>query len=55
MDDQRCHLDETQNGDNTEGAANTSLSEMIGQLIKFFFLHTNVHLGEKANHSKMSH
>uniref|UniRef100_A0A3B5L6F8 G protein signaling modulator 1b n=1 Tax=Xiphophorus couchianus TaxID=32473 RepID=A0A3B5L6F8_9TELE len=29
MDDQRCHLDETQNGDNTEGAANTSLSEMI--------------------------
>ncbi|XP_043952499.1 G-protein-signaling modulator 1b isoform X1 [Gambusia affinis] len=33
MDDQRCHLDETQNGDNTEGAANTSLSEMIDPAI----------------------
>ncbi|XP_008422614.1 G-protein-signaling modulator 1b isoform X1 [Poecilia reticulata] len=33
MDDQRCHLDETQNGDNTEGAANTSLNEMIDPAI----------------------
>uniref|UniRef100_A0A671VEM2 G protein signaling modulator 1b n=1 Tax=Sparus aurata TaxID=8175 RepID=A0A671VEM2_SPAAU len=31
MDDQRCHLDEPQNGDNGEGAANSmpSLNEMI--------------------------
>ncbi|XP_014832288.1 PREDICTED: G-protein-signaling modulator 1-like [Poecilia mexicana] len=33
MDDQRCHLDETQNGDNAEGAANTSLNEMIDPAI----------------------
>lgn len=34
MDDQRCHLDEPQNGDNREGAATSmsSLSEMIGLL-----------------------
>lgn len=32
MDDQRCHLDEPQNGHNGEGAAN-SLTDMIGQLI----------------------
>uniref|UniRef100_A0A3B5BGD6 G-protein-signaling modulator 1-like n=1 Tax=Stegastes partitus TaxID=144197 RepID=A0A3B5BGD6_9TELE len=33
MDDQRCHLDEPQNGDNGEGAANSmpSLNEMIGR------------------------
>lgn len=32
MDDQRCRLDEPQNGDNGEGAANSvpSLNEMIG-------------------------
>lgn len=36
MDDQRCHLDEPQNGDNGEGAANSmpSLNEMIGWLRK---------------------
>lgn len=34
MDDQRCRLDEPQNGDNGEGAANSipSLNEMIGWL-----------------------
>ncbi|KAM4719470.1 G-protein-signaling modulator 1b isoform 2-T2 [Anableps anableps] len=32
MDDQRCHLDEPQNGDR-EGAANTSLNEMIDPAI----------------------
>lgn len=34
MDDQRCHLDEPQNGDDREGAATSmsSLSEMIGLL-----------------------
>lgn len=31
MDDQRCHLDDPQNGDNREGAAN-ALNEMIGWL-----------------------
>lgn len=32
MDDQRCHLDEPQNGDDGEGAANSvpSLNEIIG-------------------------
>lgn len=32
MDDQRCRLDEPQNGDSGEGAANSmpSLNEMIG-------------------------
>lgn len=35
MDDQRCHLDEPQNGDNGEGAANSvaSLNDMIGPLV----------------------
>uniref|UniRef100_A0A3B5BM41 G-protein-signaling modulator 1-like n=1 Tax=Stegastes partitus TaxID=144197 RepID=A0A3B5BM41_9TELE len=35
MDDQRCHLDEPQNGDNGEGAANSmpSLNEMIDPAI----------------------
>lgn len=35
MDDQRCHLDEPQNG---EGAANStpSLNDMIGQWLKQF-------------------
>lgn len=34
MDDQRCRLDEPQNGDHGEGAANSmpSLNEMIGRL-----------------------
>lgn len=38
MDDQRCHLDEPQNGDNGEGAANSvpSLNEMIGWLRTVF-------------------
>uniref|UniRef100_A0A147A321 G protein signaling modulator 1b n=1 Tax=Fundulus heteroclitus TaxID=8078 RepID=A0A147A321_FUNHE len=33
MDDQRCHLDEPQNGDNQEGAADTSLNEMLDPAI----------------------
>lgn len=35
MDDQRCHLDEPQNGDGGEGAADSmpSLNEMIGELL----------------------
>lgn len=35
MDDQRCRLDEPQNGDGGEGAADSmpSLNEMIGELV----------------------
>uniref|UniRef100_A0A7N6A4Q8 G protein signaling modulator 1b n=1 Tax=Anabas testudineus TaxID=64144 RepID=A0A7N6A4Q8_ANATE len=37
MDDQRCHLDEPQNGDNGEGASN-SLTEMIALSVLFSLL-----------------
>lgn len=35
MDDQRCRLDEPQNGDGGEGSADSvpSLNEMIGELL----------------------
>lgn len=59
MDDQRCHLDDPQNGDNGEGAANSmpSLNEMIGQLRKSvhvqndIFLHKCSLLNKKLNKS----
>lgn len=41
MDDQRCHLDDAQNGEHGEGAGNSvgPLNEKIGQLIVMFDRH----------------
>lgn len=49
MDDQRCHLDEPTNGENTGGAEADSLNDVIGQpvsllLTDYQIIQFNVHV-----------